>query len=170
MDLTDLDRWIGRPIGGKQLDAPVTVTDVRRWVQALQNPNPIHFDGEVASRGPFGELVAPQSFVIACAINHGVKPALQGTIPGGHHMNGGDEWWFETRVDLGDRVTSVRHALDYKLTTTKFAGPTVFQRGDTTYLNERGDVLARQRSTVFRYLVANMERAKQARAQPEPAS
>jgi acyl dehydratase len=163
IDVSDIERWIGQPIGGKQLKEPVTATDVRRWVQALQNPNPLHYDDDVARASSFGELVTPQSFIIACAINHGVKPALQGEIRGGHHLNGGDEWWFSNNVRIGDAVTSVRQAFDYRLTTTKFAGPTVFQRGDTTYINQRGVVLARQRSTVMRYVVANLE-AVRARA------
>jgi acyl dehydratase len=80
VDTRDIDRWMGQPLGGQQLREPVTATDVRRWAQAMQNPNPLHYDIDAARLSSFGALVAPQSFVIACAINHGVKPALQGAI------------------------------------------------------------------------------------------
>ena len=156
LDTTDIERWTGQPVGGLQLLEPVTATDVRRWVQAMQNPNPLHYDAHAVGVTASGELLAPQSFVIATAINHGVKPALQGRLEGSHHMNAGDEWWFSARVAVGDRVTSVRSAFDFRVTDTAFAGPTVFQRGDTTYVNQRGEVLARQRSTVMRYLVENL--------------
>src|SRR3546814_7553247 len=42
---------------------------------------------------------------------------------------------------------------DYKVTQTKFAGPTCFQRGDTLYINQRGERVALQRSTAIRYQV-----------------
>jgi acyl dehydratase len=150
LDTSDVDRWMGRAVGGQQLREPVTTTDVRRWVQAMQNPNPLYYDAEVAGRSAFGELVPPPSFIIACAINHGVKPALQGTIPAGQHLNAGDEWWLERRVGIGDCIVAERRALDYRATTTRF-GPTILQRGETIYRNQRGEVLARQRSTVLRY-------------------
>src|SRR5437764_6363791 len=42
---------------------------------------------------------------------------------------------------------------DYKVSETKFAGPTCFQRGDTLYINQRGERIALQRSTSIRYPV-----------------
>ena len=52
----------------------------------------------------------------------------------------------------------VRHdrmLFDYKVAETKFAGPTMFSRGDTTYINQRGELLCKQRSTSVRYLAEN---------------
>jgi len=43
-DTSDVDRWIGVPLGGGQLKDPVHVNDVRRWAQGMQNPNPLYFD------------------------------------------------------------------------------------------------------------------------------
>jgi len=47
---------------------------------------------------------------------------------------------------------------DYKVTDTKFAGPTMFSRGDTLYRNQRGEVVALQRSTAVRYLAEEARR------------
>ena len=44
---------------------------------------------------------------------------------------------------------------DYKVADSKFAGPTMFSRGDTTYINDRGELICKQRSTSVRYLPAN---------------
>jgi len=156
LDTTDVDRWIGRPLGGGQLKEPVTANDVRRWVQAMHNPNPIHYDDDAAVKSVFGKLTAPQSFTICCDVGHGAPPAIQGKIPGSHMLFGGDEWWFfGPRIEPGDKLHSERLAFDYKVTNTKFAGPTMFQRGDTTYVNQRGQIIAKQRSTSIRYLAAN---------------
>jgi hypothetical protein len=47
---------------------------------------------------------------------------------------------------------------DYKVTDTKFAGPTMFSRGDTLYRNQRGEIVALQRSTAVRYLAEEARR------------
>ncbi|MDJ0868880.1 MAG: MaoC family dehydratase N-terminal domain-containing protein [Myxococcota bacterium] len=152
-DTSDVDRWIGVPTGGGQMKEPVTPTDIRRWVQGMQNPNPLYYDEGVAAAGRHGRLVAPQSFCVCTSDSHGAGPAIQGNIPGTHMLFGGDEWWFHgPAIEPGDRIRLERMLYDYKVTETKFAGPTMFSRGDTTYLKEGGEVVAKQRSTSIRYL------------------
>jgi len=169
LDTSDIDRWIGQPIGGEQLKEPITVGDLRRWVQAMHNPNPVHYDETWPRAREAGGLIAPQSMILACAIRHGTQTSMQGGFEGVRQMNGGDEWWFYKTVSVGDLVTSVRLAFDYKIRETPFAGPTIFQRGDITYINQHGQVLARQRSTSIRWLQANFERAAAAKAKPSGA-
>jgi acyl dehydratase len=161
LDTTDVDRWIGRPVGGAELKEPVYENDIRRFVQAQHNPNRLHYDETFAAESEFGQLVAPQSFAVCCDISHGAGAAIQGTIPGSHMLFGGDEWWFHgPRIYAGDYVRPHRLAFDYRVTDTSFAGPTMFQRGDTTYVNQRGEVIGKQRSTSIRYLVENAARLK----------
>jgi acyl dehydratase len=151
-DTSDVDRWIGVPTGGGQMKEPVTATDIRRWVQGMANPQPLHFNEVYAAASRFGRLVAPQSFAVCTSDSHGAGPAIQGNIPGTHMLFGGDEWWFEdVRIVPGDRITLERALYDYKVTETKFAGPTMFSRGDTTYLKPNGQVVCKQRSTSIRY-------------------
>jgi len=167
IDTSDVDRWMGREVGGEQLRQPVTQTDVFRWVQAMRNPNPAYFDFDWASRRG-AALRIPPSMIMACAIRHGVHTSFQGEVPGGRQMNGGDEWWFESPVRVGDRVTSKRRTLDYKLTETGF-GPTLFQRGETSYFDQDGRFLARQISTSIRFLAANLKaRAGGDKSEAEP--
>lgn len=151
-DTTDVDRWIGVPLGGGTMKDPVAANDIRRWAQGMQNPNPVYFDEQVAQESRFGRLIAPQSFAVCTDDSHGAAPAIQGTIPGTHMLFGGDEWWFfGGRIEPGDRISRDRMLFDYKLTETKFAGPTMFSRGDTTYVSQRGEILCKQRSTSIRY-------------------
>jgi acyl dehydratase len=159
IDASDVDRWIGRPVGGGQLKDPIRTIDIRRWAQGMQNPNPLYYDEDYAADSVFGRIVAPQSFTICCDVGHGATPSIQGTIPGSHMLFGGDEWWFHgPRIYPGDKVRVERMAYDYRVTDTSFAGPTMFQRGDTTYINQHGEVVARQRSTSIRYLAENARR------------
>ena len=151
-DTSDVDRWIGVPLGGGHMKDPVHVNDIRRWVQGMQSPNPRFFDEEYAGESRLGRIAAPRSFCVCTDDSHGAAPAIQGQIPGTHMLFGGDEWWFfGPRIYPGDRLRQERMLFDYKVTETKFAGPTMFSRGDTTYINQRGEIVAKQRSTSIRY-------------------
>src|SRR5262245_58783171 len=93
MDTTDVDKWIGVPWARGELQEPLTVKDIRRWAQGMQNPNPMYYDEAYAGRSMFEGIVAPQSFAVCCTVGHGAQPAIQGNVPGSHMLFGGDEWW-----------------------------------------------------------------------------
>lgn len=155
IDTSDLDQYCGQSMGGGQLRDPISILDIKRWVQGMQYPNPLHYDDERAAASKFGRIVAPQSFMVNCDIGHGSMPSVFGKIPGTHMIFGGDEWWFYgPRVFPGDQITVDRQHLDYKVAETKFAGPTVFGRGDNTHVNQHGEQVSKQRSTSVRYLAA----------------
>jgi N-terminal half of MaoC dehydratase len=162
LDTSDVDRWIGVPLGGGELRDPVVANDIRRWSQAMHNANPLFYDADYAEESRHGRLVAPHSFAVATDVGHGATPAIQGTIPGTHMLFGGDEWWMGGQViEPGDLIRHDRMLYDYRVTDTSFAGPTMFSRGDTVYINQRDEVVAKQRSTSIRYLVSEaLERAK----------
>jgi acyl dehydratase len=154
--MSDVDRWIGVPLSMPQPKEPFSGNDIRRYVQGMDNANPLHYDENYAAEGVFGRLVAPQSY-FGGGVGTGAKSATQGTIPGSHMLFGGDEQWFYgPRVFPGDRLRLDGMLFDYRVVDTKFAGPTVISRGDTTYVNQSGEFLAKQRSTSIRYLVANL--------------
>jgi hypothetical protein len=156
LDTSDVDRWIGKPLGGGIMKDEIHPNDIRRWAQGMQNPNPLHFDEEYAGHSAFGRLVSPQSFAVCTDTSHGAGPAIQGVIPGQHMIFGGDEWWFfGPRIEPGDRISHDRMLFDYKVAETKFAGPTMFSRGDTTYIKQTGEIVCKQRSTSIRYLAEN---------------
>jgi acyl dehydratase len=156
LDTSDLDRYVGVPLAVNRLVEPVTVNDIRRWAQAMRLPNPLYYDAEYAAASRFGGIVAPQSFTIVTNAGHGFAPANVGTIPNSHQLFGGDDWWFYgPRIAPGDTMTTTQMMHGYRVSNTKFAGPTAFQRGDNHYANGRGEPVALQRSTSIRYLAAN---------------
>lgn len=155
LDLSDVDHRVGKPVGGGQLWDPCSSSDIRRWVMAMDNPNPLHWDEEFARESRFGGIVAPQSIAVALDYGHGAAPACVGRIPNSHLIFGGEEWWFYgAPVRPGDKLFQERRFHDYKVADTKFAGPTMFSRGDTTHTNQHGTLVARERSTAIRYLSA----------------
>jgi hypothetical protein len=154
LDVSDLERHMGVPIMPGELREPVAVNDIRRWVQAMHYPNPLHYDEDWAADSRFGRIIAPHSFTVATDTSHGCSPAQVGRIPDSHLVFGGDEWWFfNARIEPGDKLLCHRMPYDYKVRDTTFAGPTCFQRGDTLYINQRGERVALQRSTAIRYKV-----------------
>src|SRR5262245_5223342 len=158
LDTTDVDRWVGVPVGGAQPKLPFDANDIRRFVQGMDNPHRLYWDDDYAASSPFGGIVAPQSY-FGGGPGTGATPAIQGVIPGSHMLFGGDEQWFYgTRIYPGDRLRLARMIVDYRVTDTRFAGPTMFSRGDTTYVNQRGEYVAKQRSTAIRYLVDNAQK------------
>jgi acyl dehydratase len=158
IDLSDLDRRVGQPIGAGQLQEPCSKSDIRRWVMAMDYPNPLHWDAHFARGTKFGDLIAPQSMAVALDYGHGVTPAAVGVIPGSHLIFGGEEWWwYGHHIRPGDRLFQERRFHDYKLRDTKFAGPTVFSRGDTIHRTASGDLVAKARSTAIRYLAKEAE-------------
>jgi acyl dehydratase len=153
LDLSDVTPRVGHAVGGGQLWDPCSGGDIRRWVHALDYPNPIHWDQEFARRSKFGGIVAPQSFAVCMDYGHGVHPACVGRIPGSHLIFGGEEWWFYgTGIRPGDQLFQTRRFDGYKVADTKFAGPTMFSRGDTIHRNQHGALVAMERATSIRYL------------------
>ena len=85
---------MGVPMEPGELKEPVALNDIRRWVQGMHYPNPLHYDERWAAESRFGTIVAPQSFTVACDTSHGCSPAQVGKIPNSHLIFGGDDWWF----------------------------------------------------------------------------
>lgn len=153
LDTSDLDRWIGVPLTGGDIVEDIHVNDIRRWAQGMQNPYPLHHDREWAEASRFGDIVSAPSFTVNTTWGHGAEPSIQGIVPGTHMLFGGDEWWFYgPRIRAGDVIRCEKMLFDYVQKETAFAGPTIFSRGDTTYVNQKGQLVAKQRSTSIRYL------------------
>jgi len=154
LDTSDVDQWVGKRVVFAEMWDPATATEIRRWVQAMDYPNPIHWDEEFARNSRFGAIVAPQSFTVAMDYGHGCHPSCVGNVPGTHPIFAGEEWWFYgTPIRPGDKLTQERTFAGYKVSETSFAGPTMFADGDTVHHNQHGALIARERATSIRYLV-----------------
>ncbi|WP_103728354.1 MaoC family dehydratase N-terminal domain-containing protein [Novosphingobium sp. HII-3] len=150
-DCSDIDNHLGKTMDFSPLREAIAPNDIRRWVHAMHYANLAHFDPEHITASVWGRHVAPQSFAIATDDGHGAAPACVGRIENSHLLFGGDEWWFYgPRIEPGDVITNTRIPFDYKVKETGF-GPTCFQRGDNNYANQKGEKIARQRSTSIRY-------------------
>ena len=151
----------GRPHGARRAQGPVAVNDVRRWVQAMHYPNPLHYDERWAS-----EPVRCDRGPAVVHRRHRHQPRLLAR-PGRPDPQQPPDLRRRRLVvlrppDLARRPHGLPYRMpyDYKVTQTKFAGPTCFQRGDTLYINQRGERVALQRSTAIRYQVREAKEKK----------
>ena len=48
LDLSDVAPRVGELVGGGQLWDPCSSSDIRRWVMAMDYPDPLHWDEEFA--------------------------------------------------------------------------------------------------------------------------
>src|SRR3546814_21099565 len=103
LDTSDLDQHMGVPMEPGELKEPVALNDIRRWVQAMHYPNPLHYDERWAEESRFEAIVAPQSFTVATDPTHGCPPAHVGTTPTSHPLSAGAaRWFFGPRIWPGD--------------------------------------------------------------------
>ena len=82
-DTTDVDRWIGVPLGGAYLKDPVAPNDVRRGPGDAE-PEPLT-SRPPSQRGPLRAPDRPQSFAICTDDSHGRRARHPGAHPRHEH-------------------------------------------------------------------------------------
>ena len=124
---------------------------IRRWAEAIGDTNPLYHDEEYAKKKGHRGLVAPPAFVCQYAYPTKVgKSAGRVRSPFTRNLNGGNEYEFFKTVCAGDILTA----------TTKLAeiferpgrlGTMLFIIYETTFRDEKGEVVAKSRGTGISY-------------------
>jgi len=166
-----LDDLVGKPTGsGKPAHAPDPVNQamIRHWCYALEDMNPVYLDPEFAERSRFGGIVSPpvmlQSWTMAPPKLTGI--ADRGGVPMEVRVNPmafieeagftgtiatNSEFEIERYPRLGDQITAetlIEEVSDEKKTAM---GVGHFVTWVTTYRDEQGEVLGRQRFRILRF-------------------
>ena len=166
-----LDDLVGKPTGsGKPAHAPDPVNQamIRHWCYALEDMNPVYLDPEFAERSRFGGIVSPpvmlQSWTMAPPKLTGI--ADRGGVPIEIRVNPmafieeagftgtiatNSEFEIERYPRLGDQITAetlIEEVSDEKKTAM---GVGHFVTWVTTYTDEQGEVLGRQRFRILRF-------------------
>jgi acyl dehydratase len=142
----EVRRQIG--IQGEPRTVEVERGAIRRFAEAIGDPNPLFNDEQVARKTRFGGMIAPPTFYRALVSPiPNVKLDLPGPFRG---LDGGSDWEYFEPIRRGDRITVVSKVADIRETAGKL-GPMVFIVIETSYTNQFGECCAIQRSTVIRY-------------------
>ncbi len=151
-------------------DYPLSEQDLRRFTQAVMNPDPIHYDDQVAA-ARYGGVVAPPLYPVHAfrrpagspdpfdrlvedpgwdgtdaAAGLGGLPPLD--LPFSRVLNGGVEAEFHQLARVGDIISAQSTYADIKERDGR-SGAMVLVTVQTTYTNQDGAVLASVRSTVI---------------------
>ena len=111
---------------------------VRKFAAAIDDPNPLW------------QEVAPPTFPAALVPTELLHRLLEAKCPLTRYLNGGNELEYYKPINIGD-VISVTARLDKLRKMEGKEGKTLFMIMEVIYKNQRGEVVARGRSTYIRY-------------------
>ncbi|RMF93718.1 MAG: MaoC family dehydratase [Nitrospinota bacterium] len=138
-----------RSVLGKE-SAPVTYEvekgAIRKFAEAIGDPNPIYYDEEAAKKAGLKGIIAPPTFF--CTFLPRELPDLKMEF-GRVRLNGGNEYEYFHPIHPGDRITVTAKYTDVTEKTGR-TGKMVFIITEVTYTNQEGTVVAKARNTGIR--------------------
>jgi len=170
------DTWISddmrAAIGGQhsdRLSMPISVSDIRKWAQAVYYPAPPpreYWDEEYAASTPAGGIVAPQEFNPFAWMTASGPPEPEGLGQGAstterrlgvdpppttNMLNGGMEVEY-TGVPMrpGDVIRAVTSLSDYAERKGRL-GLMLFTTTEQRWTNQDGELIKTQRDVLIRY-------------------
>ncbi|MBI4233592.1 MAG: MaoC family dehydratase N-terminal domain-containing protein [Chloroflexi bacterium] len=144
----ELRQYIGKtfPLGKEAVEAG----HIRRFADAIQDPNLLWRDPQFARKTRYRGVVAPPSFyhclreVGYARVELPIPPQLKGGL------NGGNEFEFFRPLRPGDVITGTAKIVDIFERQGR-QWPMLFVVTEMTYTDQKGRLVAKQRSTGIRY-------------------
>ena len=117
---------------------------IRRWVEAIGNPNPLYRDEEYAKRKEYRSILAPPGFVAnyAFPIKAGRRRRLSRIST--RTLNGGNEYEFFKPVQAGDVLTATSKMIQLFEREGRL-GKMLFMVYEDTYKNQNGEMVTKAR-------------------------
>jgi hypothetical protein len=165
-----LDALVGQPLGPRT-DAPdpVNLPMIRHWVAAFDDHDPVYLDPEVASTTRFGEIVAPpmmlQTWTMQTPMVDGIaeRGGSPTPVPDDNPLAllddagftatlaANSEFEIERYLGLGERICSNNTLESISEEKQTRLGPGHFVTWVTTYHDEQGEVVGRQRFRILKF-------------------
>jgi len=168
----ELQALVGQPISGAgPAHGPDAVNQpmIRHWAAAFEDWNPVYTDPEAAARSRFGEIVAPplmlQTWTMATPMITGIaerggspvkskRASVIEVLDGAGFVGtlaSNSEFEIVRYLHLGDTIeaTTVLESVSPEKKTRIGAGH--FVTWVTTYTDQRGDVVGRQRFRILKF-------------------
>jgi acyl dehydratase len=123
---------------------------IQRYAQAIGDPNPLFNDPDFASKTKYGRLLAPPGFtgwpVKAGRLSERLLGSLAKAGAPSRLLDGGIEFEFIEPIGAGDVLTATTKIVNMTERETKL-GKTMFTTLETTFVNKKGKVTLKSRST-----------------------
>jgi acyl dehydratase len=145
----EMKKWLGHEfeLGREAVEAGA----IRKFAEAYMDPNPLWRDQEYAEKTPWSGIIAPPTF-FHCLQSIGYArfdmPMPWEKFTG---LNGGNTFEIYEPLRPGDVISGKARVVDIYGRVSKRLGPTIFYTVEMTYTNQKGEVVARQRSITIRY-------------------
>ncbi len=124
-----------------------TLDTIRHWAHGIGSTNPLYTDEEYAAEGPYGELIAPPTFLFATSR---IMSGYVGGLPGVHAMYSGADWEWHEPIRRGDRIYTESWLSDLIERETEFSGRAIQQIYTIEFYNQHEDLVASADSWCFR--------------------
>jgi acyl dehydratase len=142
---------------------------IRRFAEAMDDPNPLYQDEAYAGKSRYGSIIAPPGFfgwpskqargnALAIDIPPELLSALeQAGYPKSSVLDGGMEWEFSLPVHAGD-ILSARTIVRNLRSRTTDTGSVIFSFIETTYHNQTGTLVATQQAMYIHHSGASPQK------------
>lgn len=153
--VTESKRHLSREL--VETSDPVSMRQIKAYIAAVDDWDPLYFDEDAARKGPIGKITAPAMFYSAPLrpivsesdlMEDGQHKTIASPGINGRSIAAGNEVEFYKPLHIGDIVTGKTHITDVYAKQGR-SGAMVFQVRKTTYANQNGDVLAIERTTLI---------------------
>ena len=118
---------------------------IKRFAEAIEDPNPLWQDEAQARRTRNGGVVTPPTFLRFCEARE-----LKSVKLPGRALDASSEWEYFQSVRPGDRITVVRKVVDYTEKEGRL-GKMLFERLENTFTNQFGEVVVKETSIGIYY-------------------
>ena len=167
-----LQALVGRPIsdsGPARAPDPVNQPMIRHWAAAFEDWNPVYTDPDAAARSRFGAIVAPplmlQTWTMATPRITGMAERGGSPVEGGRAevltvldeagfvgtLASNSEFEIVRYLHVGDHVSSSTVLESVSPEKQTRIGPGHFVTWVTTYTDQHGDVVGRQRFRILKF-------------------
>jgi acyl dehydratase len=127
---------------------------IRRFCEAVEDPNPLWLDETYAGKTNYGGTVAPPTFA-ATAIEGPVEEMIQllmTEMPSDvWHVDGGTSYEYLQPVKVGDVISVTGKIVEIQERKGKRMGNMLYTVFELTSKNQRGEVVATSRRAFFHY-------------------
>ncbi len=127
---------------------------IRRYVEAVDDPNPLYSDVEYTRKSRYREIICPPGFFGWAKKVNNESVEMMGKVFGAlieagllRILDGGVEYDFYLPVRAGDTLTWYARFADAKERVGKEGGRMVFITMELTFINQNGDTVAKRRQT-----------------------
>jgi len=148
----ELRKLIG--VSGEPIVFKVEEGAIQRYAQAIGDPNPLYNDPDFANKSKHGRLMAPPGFTgwpvkSGSSVFRLVESLIKAGAPS-RLLDGGVEFEFLAPIGAGDVLTATTKIANIAERETKM-GKTMFTTVETTFVNQKGKVALKSRSTFIQF-------------------